>query len=81
MVELDGDDAAVAAFVREIAAAGLAVHPERQRVLVELPVRTNPEQLQQAYDVVRDAAFTVNVGVLRLERRRGHLQDLFAGAA
>ncbi len=81
VVELDGDDAAVAAFVREIAAAGLAVHPERQRVLVELPVRTNPEQLQQAYDVVRDAAFTVNVGVLRLERRRGHLQDLFAGAA
>lgn len=81
VVELDGDDVAVATFVAEVAAAGLAVHPERQRVLVELPVSTNAEQLQQAYDVVRDAALTANVGVLRLERRRGHLQDLFAGAA
>ncbi len=81
VVELDGDDAAVATFVAEVAAAGLAVHPERQRVLVELPVSSNPEHLQQAYDVVRDAAHTANVGVLRLERRRGHLQDLFAGAA
>ena len=53
---------------------------ERQRVLVELPVTTSETQLQQAYDVVRDAALTANVGVLRLERRRGHLQDLFTGA-
>ena len=81
VVELDGDDAAVSAFVAQVAAAGLAVQPERQRVMVELPVSSNPEQLQQAYDIVRDAALAANVGVLRLERRRGHLQDLFAGAA
>jgi ABC-2 type transport system ATP-binding protein len=81
VVELDGDDAAVATFVAVVAAAGLAVQPERQRVMVELPVSTDPAQVQQAYTVVRDAAVTANVGVLRLERRRGHLQDLFAGAA
>jgi ABC-2 type transport system ATP-binding protein len=81
VVELDGDAAAVSAFVAQVAAAGLAVQPERQRVMVELPVSSNPEQLQQAYDIVRDAALAANVGVLRLERRRGHLQDLFAGAA
>jgi len=81
VVELDGDDAAVATFVAAVAAAGFAVQPERQRVMVELPTSTNPEHLHQAYTVVRDAALTANVGVLRLERRRGHLQDLFAGAA
>jgi ABC-2 type transport system ATP-binding protein len=81
VVELDGDDAAVASFVAQVAAAGLAVQPERQRVMVELPVSTNPEHMQQVYDIVRDAALAANVGVLRLERRRGHLQDLFAGVA
>ena len=78
VVELDGDDAAVATFVAEVAAAGLAVHLERHRVLVELPVSPNAEPPQQAYDVVRDAALTANGGVLRLERRRGRLQDLFS---
>lgn len=81
VVELDGDDAALAVFVRHVAGAGLAVHPERQRVLVELPLTTSEADLRQAYDVVRDAAVSADVGVLRLERRRGHLQDLFTGAA
>jgi ABC-2 type transport system ATP-binding protein len=81
VVELDADDDAVATFVAYVAAAGLAVQPERQRVMVELPASNDPAHLQQAYDVVRDAAMSANAGVLRLERRRGHLQDLFAETA
>ena len=81
VVELDGDDAAVAAFVAHVAAAGLLVQPERQRVLMQLPDTSEAAQLDAAYDVVRDAAAVADVGLLRLERRRGHLADLFAGAA
>jgi ABC-2 type transport system ATP-binding protein len=81
VVELDGDDVAVATFVAQVAAAGLLVQPERQRVMVELPDTGDAAQLSAAYDLVRDAAVMADVGVLRLERRRGHLQDLFAGAS
>lgn len=81
VVELDGDEPAIAAFVAHVATRGLVVQLERQRVLVELPESGAAAAVQQAYDAVRDAAMAVDVGVLRLERRRGHLQDLFAGAA
>ncbi len=81
VVELDGDEAAVASFVAQVAAAGLAVEQERQRVLVEIPDQVDAEALRHVHDVVRDAAMACDVGLLRLERRRGHLQDLFAGAA
>lgn len=81
VVELDGDDAAVAAFVAQVAASGLLVHAERQRVMVELPESHEAARLHAAYNSVRDAAAAADVGVLRLERRRGHLQDLFAGAS
>lgn len=80
VVELDGDEAALAAFVARVAAAGLLVQAERQRVLVELPDTAAPAALDAAYDAVRDAAAMSDTGVLRLERRRGHLQDLFTGA-
>jgi hypothetical protein len=59
----------------------LLVQRERQRVLVEIPVDADAAGIQQAHDIVRDAAATSDVGLLRLERRRGHLQDLFAGAS
>ncbi|MFO0071880.1 MAG: ABC transporter ATP-binding protein [Gemmatimonas sp.] len=80
VVELDGDEAALAAFVARVAAAGLLVQAERQRVLVELPDTAAPAALDAAYDAVRDAAAMSDTGILRLERRRGHLQDLFAEA-
>ncbi|MCZ8203820.1 ABC transporter ATP-binding protein [Gemmatimonas sp.] len=80
VVELDGDAAALAAFVARVAAAGLLVQAERQRVLVELPDTATPAALDAAYDAVRDAAAMSDTGILRLERRRGHLQDLFTGA-
>jgi len=80
VVELDGDEAALAAFVARVSAAGLLVQAERQRVLVELPDTAALAALDAAYDAVRDAAAMSDTGVLRLERRRGHLQDLFTGA-
>ncbi|MFO0227779.1 ABC transporter ATP-binding protein [Gemmatimonas sp.] len=80
VVELDGDEAALAAFVARVSAAGLLVQAERQRVLVELPDTAAPAALDAAYDAVRDAAAMSDTGVLRLERRRGHRQDLFTGA-
>jgi ABC-2 type transport system ATP-binding protein len=81
VVELDGDAAAVDQFVAQVAAMGLLVQRERQRVLVEIPADADAAGIQQAHDIVRDAAATSDVGLLRLERRRGHLQDLFAGAS
>ena len=49
--------------------------------MVELPESHEAARLHAAYNSVRDAAAAADVGVLRLERRRGHLQDLFAGAS
>ena len=35
----------------------------------------------RVHDAVRDAALAYDAGLLRLERRRGHLEDLFAPTA
>jgi ABC-2 type transport system ATP-binding protein len=73
VIEIDGD---AEAFATALAAAGLLVRRERQRVLVELP---EPEAAsREAFDRVRDTAVSLDAGLLRLERRRGHLEALFA---
>jgi hypothetical protein len=62
---------------------GLVAQRDRLRVLVELPNGDDAEsaaRVRQAHDVVRDVAVATGVGLLRLERRRGHLEDLFAGS-
>lgn len=73
IIEIDGDSVA---FAAALGAQGLHVRPERQRVLVELPEAA--EAVTAAYDLVRDVAVAQAVGLLRLERRRGHLEALFA---
>ena len=73
IIEIDGDSVA---FAAALGAHGLHVRPERQRVLVELPEAA--EAVTAAYDLVRDVAVAQAVGLLRLERRRGHLEALFA---
>ncbi len=73
VIEIDGDSAA---FAAALAAHGLLVRPERQRVLMELPEAA--DAVAAAYDLVRDVAVAQEVGLLRLERRRGHLEALFA---
>jgi ABC-2 type transport system ATP-binding protein len=74
VIEVDGDVAAVVARLQQ---AGIAAQPERQRILVELPSGVDDATLAHTYDAVRDSAVAVGAGLLRLERRRGHLEDLF----
>jgi ABC-2 type transport system ATP-binding protein len=73
VVEVDGD---AEAFAAALTAAGLPVRRERQRVLVEVP--DGDGAASETYDRVRDTAVALDVGLLRLERRRGHLEALFA---
>lgn len=73
MIEVDGDGEG---FAAALTARGLLVRTERQRVLVELP--EGDEAAAAVYDLVRDAAVTLDAGLLRLERRRGHLEALFS---
>ena len=74
MLEVDGD---ASAFALRLVALGVAAHHERQRVLVQLPEGGDDAAMRQVYDAVRDTAVAEGAGVLKLERRRGHLEDLF----
>lgn len=74
VIEVDGDSDDVCV---RLVAVGVVAHAERQRVLVQLPAGADDATLRMTYDAVRDAAVAADVGVLRLERRRGHLEDLF----
>ena len=80
LVEVDGD---VEAYCAALAAQGLVVQRDLLRVLVELPNGDDAESVARMFathDIVRDVAVATGVGLLRIERRRGHLEDLFAGA-
>ena len=74
MLEVDGD---ASAFALRLVALGVAAHHERQRVLVQLPEGSDDAAMRHVYDAVRDTAVAEGAGVLKLERRRGHLEDLF----
>lgn len=76
LVEIDGD---ATAFAAALEARGVHATGERQRVVVTLPESTSPDDERAAFDAVRDVAVLHNAALLRLERRRGHLEDLFAG--
>lgn len=71
-VELDGD---TAAFVRGLTALGITAREERQSVLIEVPDREFG--FDDVCNAVRDEAVRQQVGLLRMERRRGRLEDLF----
>ncbi|MCA0375430.1 MAG: ABC transporter ATP-binding protein [Gemmatimonadetes bacterium] len=73
VVEVDGDAVAVAAA---LSARGLAVREERGRLAIEL----GDDPVEHTLDAVRDAIVAHDAGLLRLERRRGRLEDLFAAA-
>jgi ABC-2 type transport system ATP-binding protein len=80
LVEVDGD---VEAYCAALVAHGLVVQRDRLRVLVELPSGDDAESVARvfaAHDTVRDVAVATGAGLLRIARRRGHLEDLFAGA-
>jgi ABC-2 type transport system ATP-binding protein len=75
VVEVDGD---AGAFTAALANAGLTAGQERQRVLVA--VADGDDALRAVCDAVRDVAAAQDVGLLRIERRRGHLEDLFTAS-
>jgi ABC-2 type transport system ATP-binding protein len=74
IVEIDGDPAH---FAELLTARGVTAHADRRRVLVSVPPGDEIASLQACCDQVRDAAADDGVGLLRLERHRGKLEDLF----
>lgn len=88
VVELDRDAATLEAFVQALGSRGVTARLERHHVLVDVPatevdanVAEAPERARHAeyavYDAVRDVALHLDAGILRLERRRGQLAELF----
>lgn len=75
IVEVDGDPVH---FAERLTARGVTAHADRRRVLVSVPPGDEIASLQATCDHVRDAAADDGVGLLRLERHRGKLEDLFA---
>ena len=78
VVEIDGD---VAAFVSALHTRGIEAVAERQHVLVTLPEQGGEAVFNATFDAVRDVAVLLNTSLMRMERRRGHLEDLFAVTA
>ncbi len=74
VVEIDGD---ADAFAAALVAQGVVATSDHQRVLVTLNEAATEEETRATYDAVRDTAVTRGTALLRLERRRGHLEDLF----
>ncbi len=78
LIEVDGD---ATAFTAQLVQRGVAALQERERVLVSIAADSGDDGLRAVCDVIRDTAAAEDVGLLRLERRRGHLEDLFLGDA
>jgi ABC-2 type transport system ATP-binding protein len=78
VVEVDGDPASMC---NALAARGFSVSRDHAHVLVQLPEGSNDGAMRAACDAIRDSAVALDVGLLRIERRRGHLEDIFASTA
>ena len=68
IVEVDARDAQVVAWLRE---AGVEVHAAGRLLEVEL-------RGDETYDAIRDAAAHEGVGLIRMERRRHRMAEIFA---
>jgi ABC-2 type transport system ATP-binding protein len=77
LVEVDGD---AATFTAALVALGVRATFDRQVVAVTLPEAPDDDAERLAYNAVRDVAVQQHSALLRMERRRGHLEDLFASA-
>lgn len=69
VVEVDGDPAELA---RRLADAGVAVHADGAQLQVQV-------EDPAAYDVIRDAAAALGLGLVRLERQRHRMTEIFTG--
>ncbi len=70
-VEVDGPVAGLASYLRE---HGYDAHEGNH--MLELDLKDDG-----AYDAIRDGAATLRVGLIRIEQRREHLEDLFRDEA
>jgi len=79
IIEIDGPRDQ---FIDALGARGIRVsdtgHGRAERILVEIPETATTADVDTVLDGIRDAAVVTNAGLLRLERRRGQLEDLFA---
>lgn len=66
-VEIEGDAAALA---RELSEHGLKAREEGRQVLVAM-------EDERPFDLIRDAVDDLGLGLVRIEQRRQHLEDLF----
>ena len=64
-------------FAAALVARGVTAVADRQRVLVTLPDDRDVIDSRAVFDAVRDVAVLRDTALLRMERRRGHLEDLF----
>jgi ABC-2 type transport system ATP-binding protein len=69
IVEVDGDHGALA---MKLNADGLTVSQDGRLLLVSAPADGDG-----VHDKIRDAVVDLNLGLVRLEQARGHLEDLF----
>lgn len=75
IVEVDGD---ADTFASALMARGVVAMADGQHILVTLDDVAKDADARATYDAVRDTAAANGAALLRLERRRGHLEDLFA---
>lgn len=75
VVEIDGN---APAFAEAVRARGVSATAELQHVLVTMPEGDDDTATRQTFDAVRDVAVDMGSALLRMERRRGRLEDLFA---
>jgi len=71
VVEVDGDNSGLRARLRQ---AGLSVTSESNRLLVS---SDNGDGADDVRDLVRDAVVELDLGLVRLEQRRKHLEEIF----
>jgi ABC-2 type transport system ATP-binding protein len=71
VVEVDGDNSALRSRLRE---AGLTVTSDVNRLVVS---SDNGEGADGVRDLVRDAVVDLDLGLVRLEQRRKHLEEIF----
>lgn len=80
VVEILGD---TQAFADALVARGVAAVADRQRIAVTLASTDGASEgatdadYHHTFDIVRDVAVARNAAVVRMERRRGQLEDLF----
>ncbi len=79
-VEVDEDERGQRALAEQLAGAGLECHPGGRLLLVRLPAAGEHEPgdaYRATVDAIRDATAGLGLSLVRLERRRQRIEDIF----